>query len=69
MYLSIANTIDHNFVVFNDQYERIKFEKGLAPIILDQNKLALWVPHINDNWPGDYPLTDFNPEIINELIA
>lgn len=69
MYLSIANIIDHNFVIFNDQYERIKFEQGLAPLILDQTKLALWVPYINDNWPGDSPLTDFDPEILNELIA
>jgi len=69
MYLSIANIVDHNFVIINDNYERMKFEKELAPLILDQNKLALWMTHINDNWSGDTPLTEFDPETFNELIA
>nr|WP_321512894.1 response regulator [uncultured Pseudodesulfovibrio sp.] len=69
LYLSAADTIDQNFVLLNDRHTPIQFETSLKPMLLNEDKLSLWLAYIKANWPGDSPLAQMPPETIIKMIA
>ncbi|CCH47902.1 response regulator [Pseudodesulfovibrio piezophilus] len=69
MYLSVANIIDHNFVVFNDDYVKIKLKSGLAPIIHDESKMLKWLKYLEDHWFGVGEFYSADPESIKNMLT
>lgn len=69
MFLSLANVIDHNFIVLNDDYVRIKFNPKLAPKICDEKKMRQWLSYIDQHWSEDDDYSFLNEERVNLLFS
>ncbi|MDC0335854.1 response regulator [Pseudodesulfovibrio sp.] len=69
MFLSLANVIDHNFVVINDNYARIKFKPNLASIICDDTKIRKWLKYIDEHWSDDDTYSFLDDGKVNMLFS
>jgi len=49
MILSVADVIDHNFVVFNNEYNKIKLNEGMISLKTD-DAMVRWLRYIDKNW-------------------
>jgi len=67
MYLSIANAIDHNFVVFNPEYSKSKIHESLASLVRDNRLVDKWVQYLNDHWCDADDQCAFDEHSIQEL--
>lgn len=68
MYLSIANVIDHNVIIFNDDYVKIKLKGGMKPMAFDNNKIHKWFKYIEENYLGIDDFSHVDSQTINKLL-
>ncbi|WP_163808759.1 response regulator [Pseudodesulfovibrio sp. JC047] len=68
-YLSLADSIDHHFVILHDQYSRTSLREKLLSSKVNQEEFTQWISYINENWSGESPLNAIPTATITELFT
>lgn len=68
MLVSVANMIDHQCIIINEEYNRIVVEKNMLHGV-GGVKLEEWISHIAENWEGIVKFNILDKEMISLLRA
>lgn len=68
MLLSVADAIDHNFIVLHDGYTKIKLNEGLAPLARNHEKMLQWLHYLERHWLGVEGYYEVDETVIDNMI-
>ena len=68
MVVSVADAIDHNFIILHEDYTKIKLNKGLAPLAQDHEKMLRWLRYLERHWLGVEAYYEVDEAAIDSMI-
>jgi putative nucleotidyltransferase with HDIG domain len=69
MFLSVANVIDHNLMIFNPKYTKVRINESLGLLIRDNHLAEKWIQHLKDHWCGVDNQCSIDEQSIQELFG